>query len=101
MRTEVFSEDGVVGFADFTSLETFGRMVSMCRYKEDREETYDEFEVLREGESEYGQHTFKWVIGIIDSERRSPQLGRRIRRNAERLTQQRGPAYPDSANTLD
>ena len=34
MRTEVFSEDGVVGFADFSSLETFGRAVSMCGYSE-------------------------------------------------------------------
>ena len=67
MRTEVFSEDGVVGFADFTSLETFGRMVSMCRYsKEDREETYDEFEVLGECKTNNSEHSFKGVIRVIN-----------------------------------
>ena len=51
MRTEVFSEDGVVGFADFTSLVMYGRMVSMCGYsEEDREE--DELQFSDDDDSE-------------------------------------------------
>ena len=67
MRTEVFSEDRVVGFADFTSLERFGRMVNTCGYsEEDREETHDEFEVLGERKTNNSEHSFKGVIRVIN-----------------------------------
>ena len=67
MRTEVFSEDGVVGFADFTSLVMYGGMVNMSTFgEEDREETYDEFEVLGERKTNNSEHSFKGVIRVIN-----------------------------------
>ena len=67
MRTEVFSEDGVVGFADFTSLVMYGGMVNMSTFgEEDREETYDEFEVLGERKTNDSEHSFKGVIRVIN-----------------------------------
>ena len=67
MRTEVFSEDGVVGFADFTSLVMCAGMVNMSTFgEEDREETYDEFEILGERKTNNSEHSFKGVIRVIN-----------------------------------
>lgn len=62
--------------------------------------THDKLKVLREGESEYGQHTLEGIVRIIDAESVSVQsLPPALLPHCILLTQRTSRAYPGTAST--